>query len=73
MGVKDGTAHGLLALCYINSEDGATAEFHYRKAISRQPETKDWWIGLAKSLDMQGRYDAKEEVLAEIGERFEES
>jgi beta-lactamase regulating signal transducer with metallopeptidase domain len=49
----DGATYGFLALCYLNSGDGATAEYNYRIALKRNRENEEWGNGLERSLKMQ--------------------
>jgi tetratricopeptide (TPR) repeat protein len=50
LGDRDGRTYGLLGYCYVNREDFLTAEIAYRNAVLAQPETRDWRLGLARSL-----------------------
>lgn len=53
----DTTTCGLLALCYLNLEEYATAEYYYRQAMEIDPKIRDWKLGLAKSLLNQSKYE----------------
>ena len=50
LGDRDGRTYGLLGFCYIQAENYLPAEQAYRQAILLQPDTKDWKLGLARSL-----------------------
>jgi tetratricopeptide (TPR) repeat protein len=50
LGERDGRAYGLLGYCYVNLENFLAAEAAYRNAILHQPESRDWQLGLARSL-----------------------
>jgi Flp pilus assembly protein TadD len=50
LGDRDGRSYGLLGFCYIDRENYVAAETAYRNAIMHQPETRDWKLGLARSL-----------------------
>jgi tetratricopeptide (TPR) repeat protein len=40
----------------VNLEDHLAAETAYRNAILQQPDIRDWQMGLARTLNAQGRY-----------------
>ena len=50
LGDRDGRNYGLLGYCYVNEENHLAAEEAYRNAILQEPETRDWKLGLARSL-----------------------
>jgi len=50
LGDRDGRNYGLMGYCYINLENYFAAEAAYRNAILQQPDTRDWKLGLARSL-----------------------
>ncbi len=56
LGDRDGRSYGLMGYCYINLENHLAAEAAYRNAILQQPETRDWKLGLARSLLAMERY-----------------
>ncbi|MEZ4331625.1 MAG: tetratricopeptide repeat protein [Myxococcota bacterium] len=56
LGDRDGRSYGLLGYCHVNKENFFAAEEAYRTAILQQPETKDWQLGLARSLLGQEKY-----------------
>jgi len=56
LGERDGRAYGLLGYTYVNQENFVAAESAYRNAILQQPSSKDWQLGLARSLNAQGKY-----------------
>lgn len=66
----DPTTSGILGHSYIHTGDPVSAEYHYRAAVELQPEIRDWWIGLTRSLKEQGREVEAEETLKHIEARF---
>jgi tetratricopeptide (TPR) repeat protein len=56
LGDRDGRNFGLLGHAYVNLEDYVAAETAYRNAILQQPGTKDWKLGLARSLLAMEKY-----------------
>jgi tetratricopeptide (TPR) repeat protein len=56
LGDRDGRNFGLLGFCYLQAEDYLPAEEAYRNAILQEPETRDWKLGLARSLLAQEKY-----------------
>lgn len=50
LGDRDGRNYGLLGFCYLNLERYLPAEQAYRSAVLQEPETKEWQLGLARSL-----------------------
>jgi tetratricopeptide (TPR) repeat protein len=50
LGDRDGRNYGLMGHCYLQVEDHLAAEQAYRNAILQQPDTRDWKLGLARSL-----------------------
>ncbi len=50
LGDRGGRSYGLLGYCYINLESYYAAEAAYRNAIMQDPESRDWKLGLARSL-----------------------
>jgi tetratricopeptide (TPR) repeat protein len=50
LGDRDGRTYGLMGYCYVNRENYLAAEAAYRNAILQQPDTRDWKLGLARSL-----------------------
>lgn len=65
LGDRDGRSYGLLGYCYIHAEKYVAAEQAYRNAILQQPDTRDWKLGLARSLLAMQRH---EEAAALFGE-----
>lgn len=57
LGDRDGRTYGLLGYCYINEENPLAAEQAYRTAVLQQPESKDWQLGLARSLLSQQKHE----------------
>ena len=56
LGERDGRTYGLLGYCYLNVDNPLAAESAYRNAILQQPDSKDWQLGLARSLLQQEKY-----------------
>lgn len=50
LGDRDGRNFGLMGYCYIEVENPLAAEQAYRAAVLQQPDTRDWKLGLARSL-----------------------
>ncbi|MDQ8185753.1 M56 family metallopeptidase [Pelagicoccus sp. SDUM812002] len=73
LGADDTTSNGLLGLCYLNTEDAASAEHYYRLAIEQDPEVDDWQIGLAKVLYSQGQKEEGNAVVVALAERLVEA
>jgi MSHA biogenesis protein MshN len=46
----------LLALTYLNSDQPDMAEKHYQQLLSFNKENSIWWLGLAVSQDVSGKY-----------------
>lgn len=57
LGERDGRAFGLLGYCYVNQENWVAAEAAYRSAILQQPDSKDWQMGLARTLNAQEKFN----------------
>lgn len=66
LGARDSVTFGLLGLCYVNGSKFISAETAYREAILLNSTTKDWQLGLAKSLLNQKKYQEAIAVLEEI-------
>jgi len=56
LGDRDGRNYGLMGYAYINQERYLAAEQAYRNAILQDPDTKDWQLGLARSLLQMERF-----------------
>lgn len=50
LGDRDGRNFGLMGYCYVTLENHLAAEEAYRNAILQEPDTRDWQLGLARSL-----------------------
>ena len=50
LGDRDGRNFGLIGYCYLEQENHLAAEQAYRNAVLQQPDTRDWKLGLARSL-----------------------
>ncbi len=57
LGDRDGRNFGLIGFCYVNEENFVAAESAYRNSILQQPETRDWKLGLARSLLGMQKYE----------------
>ncbi|MEM9174736.1 MAG: tetratricopeptide repeat protein [Myxococcota bacterium] len=57
LGERDGRAYGLLGYCYVNQDNFLAAEAAYRNAILHQPDSKDWQLGLARSLNALEKFE----------------
>jgi tetratricopeptide (TPR) repeat protein len=58
LGNPDGITYGLIGLCFLNSSDPLSAESAYRNALIFSPKTRDWKLGLARSLLEQRKFNA---------------
>lgn len=56
LGDRDGRNFGLIGYVYVNQEKYLAAESAYRSAILQDPDTRDWKLGLARSLLAMERY-----------------
>lgn len=70
LGDRDGRSYGLIGYAYINLGNDLAAEVAYRNAILQEPETRDWKLGLARSLLSMQRY---EEAIALFDALLEET
>lgn len=66
LGDRDGRSYGLLGYCYINAEKYVAAEQAYRNAILQQPDTRDWKLGLARSLLAMQRHKEAAALFGEL-------
>jgi len=57
LGDRDGRSYGLLGYCYLNQENPLAAEQAYRTAVLQEPDSKDWQLGLARSLLALQKYE----------------
>lgn len=57
LGDRDGRNFGLIGYCYVNLENYLAAEEAYRNAILQEPDTRDWKLGLARSLLAMEKYE----------------
>jgi len=72
LGDRDGRTYGLLGYCYINEENPLAAEQAYRTAVLQQPESKDWQLGLARSLLSQQKHEEAAALFAAFLEKHPE-
>ena len=56
LGDRDGRSYGLLGYSFLNRDNPLSAEQAYRTAVLQQPDSKDWQLGLARSLLAQEKY-----------------
>ena len=56
LGDRDGRNYGLIGYGYINLGNHLAAEVAYSNAILQDPDTRDWKLGLARSLLAMNRY-----------------
>jgi tetratricopeptide (TPR) repeat protein len=56
LGDRDGRSYGLMGYCYLDRDNHLAAEVAYRNAIMHQPHSRDWKLGLARSLLAMQRY-----------------
>lgn len=56
LGDRDGRTFGLMGYCYVNQENYVAAEEAYRQAILQEPDTRDWKLGLTRSLMAMQQY-----------------
>ena len=52
-----------MGYCYINLENYLAAEQAYRNAILQQPDTRDWKLGLARSLLAMEQYRGRGRIV----------
>jgi tetratricopeptide (TPR) repeat protein len=69
LGDRDGRTYGLLGYCYINQDNPLSAEQAYRTAVLQQPDSKDWQLGLARSLLALEKYDEAAALFSTILEK----
>lgn len=72
LGERDGRAYGLLGYCYVNEENYLAAESAYRNAILQQPDSKDWQLGLARSLNALGKFAETAALFSSFLEKYPE-
>lgn len=68
LGDRDGRTYGLIGYCYLNLESYLAAEQAYRNAVLYQPESRDWKLGLARSLQAMNKH---EEAVTHFGALIE--
>jgi len=56
LGDRDGRNFGLMGYCFLNLDNHLGAEAAYRNAVMQEPETRDWKLGLARSLLAMEKY-----------------
>ena len=68
LGDRDGRTYGLIGYCYLNLENYLPAEEAYRTAVLLEPDSRDWKLGLARSLQAM---EKNEEAVAHFGALIE--
>lgn len=66
LGDTDGKTFGLVAYIYENQEKYLAAESAYRRALVEEPDSKDWKVGLARSLLIQEKFTEAVAILDEL-------
>ena len=66
LGATDNTTYGLIGLCYVSTGKYISAESAYRQATVMDPSVKDWQLGLARALILQGKHTEAIAVLEEL-------
>ncbi len=56
LGDRGGRSYGLLGYCYLNLESYYAAEAAYRNAVMQDPASRDWKLGLARSLQAMQKH-----------------
>lgn len=56
LGDRDGRNYGLMGYAYMHLESYLAAETAYRSAILQEPDSRDWQLGLARSLLARREY-----------------
>lgn len=69
LGDRDGRNYGLIGYSYVNLENYTAAESAYRNAIMQDPDTRDWKLGLVRSLLAMQKY---QEAIALLDTLLEE-
>jgi len=72
LGDRDGRTYGLLGYGYINLDNPLSAEQAYRTAVLQQPDSKDWQLGLARSLLSLEKYEEAAALFSTILEQHPE-
>lgn len=62
----DGPGYGVLGYCYLNMDRPVSAEAAYRNATLLSPASKDWKLGLIKSLYSQSKFNEATLLLSEL-------
>ncbi len=71
LGDNDARTYGILALIYLNQDKIMEAETAYKNAIIADPNTLDWYKGLAQTLLMQGKHLESISLFEEIITNFD--
>lgn len=70
LGDRDARTYGLIGYAYLNTENFLAAEQAYRNAVFYDPKSRDWKLGLARSLQA---LDKHEEAVAHFGSLIDEN
>jgi tetratricopeptide (TPR) repeat protein len=73
LGDRDGRTYGLLGYCYVNLENYVAAETAYRNAVLAEPDTRDWQLGLARSLLAMEQYKEAAALFSSLIEKDPEN
>jgi tetratricopeptide (TPR) repeat protein len=73
LGDRDGRTYGLLGYCYVNLENYVAAEAAYRNAVLAEPDTRDWQLGLARSLLAMEKYKEAAALFSSLIEKDPEN
>lgn len=66
LGDRDGRSYGLLGYVYLNLDNPLAAEAAYRNAVLHQPDTRDWKLGLARSLLAMEKHEEANALFAAL-------
>ena len=55
LGANNGSVHGLLGQCFLESEEYEPAVRSFREALITQPKVRDWTLGIAQALQNLSR------------------
>lgn len=69
LGDRDGRSYGLLGYSYVSKESFLSAESAYRNAVLAQPDSKDWQLGLARSLLAMEKHKEAAALFSELIEK----
>jgi tetratricopeptide (TPR) repeat protein len=70
LGDRDARTYGLIGYAYLNTENFLAAEQAYRNAVFYDPKSRDWKLGLARSLQALQKH---EEAVAHFASLIDEN